>query len=72
MKSEDVTIEQTGNDIQAIKVTGDQYVPAGTMNLTTARHSEPPRCGRLIMTVYRLDIPEPNQFQQMVGWNCHA
>jgi hypothetical protein len=30
---EDVKIEQTGNAIQATKVTGDQFVPAGTMNL---------------------------------------
>jgi hypothetical protein len=33
MKVEDVTIQQSGNAIQATKRTGDEFVPAGTMDL---------------------------------------
>lgn len=32
MKNEQVQIVQQGSDVRGTKITGDQYVPAGTMN----------------------------------------
>jgi hypothetical protein len=41
LQVEDVRIQQSGNAIEATKITGDQYVPAGTVDLRGTFTSSP-------------------------------